>query len=44
VDDIEELAERLVENAVEVIWDEAIPGERRFYTEDPWGNRLEFLA
>lgn len=20
------------------------PGERRFYSEDPWGNRIEFLA
>jgi hypothetical protein len=19
-------------------------GERRFYSEDPWGNRIEFLA
>ena len=23
---------------------EALPGERRFYSEDPWGNRIEFLA
>jgi hypothetical protein len=20
------------------------PGERRFYSEDPWGSRIEFLA
>jgi catechol 2,3-dioxygenase-like lactoylglutathione lyase family enzyme len=44
VDQLELLAERLVENAVEVVWDDALPGVNRFYTEDPWGNRLEFLA
>jgi hypothetical protein len=27
-----------------VAWDDALPGERRFYSEDPWGNRIEFLA
>jgi hypothetical protein len=25
-------------------WDDALPGFRRFYTADPWGNRLEVLA
>lgn len=24
--------------------DDSIPGVRRFYTSDPWGNRLEFVA
>jgi catechol 2,3-dioxygenase-like lactoylglutathione lyase family enzyme len=24
--------------------DDSIPGVRRFYTADPWGNRLEFVA
>jgi catechol 2,3-dioxygenase-like lactoylglutathione lyase family enzyme len=28
----------------EVEWDDALPDVRRFYTADPWGNRLEFLA
>jgi hypothetical protein len=27
-----------------VTWDEAIPGVRRFYASDPFGNRLEFIA
>ena len=27
-----------------VKWDERLPGMRRFYTQDPWGNRLEVLA
>jgi catechol 2,3-dioxygenase-like lactoylglutathione lyase family enzyme len=39
VDDLDALAARL-EN---VTWDEAIPGVRRFYSTDPFGNRLEFL-
>ena len=25
-------------------WDEAIPEVRRFFTTDPWGNRLELLS
>ncbi len=24
-------------------WDHALDGVRRFYVNDPWGNRLEFL-
>jgi hypothetical protein len=27
-----------------VQWDDAIPGTRRFYTADPWGNRIELVA
>jgi hypothetical protein len=27
-----------------VEWDASLPGLRRFYTADPWGNRLELLA
>jgi hypothetical protein len=27
-----------------VEWDERWPGVRRFYTHDPFGNRLELLA
>ena len=27
-----------------VRWDEALDGVRRFYTSDPFGNRLELLA
>ena len=39
VDDLAALAARLGD----VDWDESIPGVRRFYASDPWGNRLEFL-
>jgi hypothetical protein len=42
--EIDRLAERLAAAARPVIWDDALPGERRFYSEDPWGNRIEFLA
>ena len=38
------VAARLRAAGAKVIWDEALPGSRRFYTEDPWANRLELLA
>jgi len=46
VDDgaLESLAERLTAAGTPVRWDDELPGVRRFYTEDPWGNRLELLA
>jgi 8-oxo-dGTP pyrophosphatase MutT (NUDIX family) len=42
--DLDALAARLEAAGSPVMWDEAIPGERRFYSADPWGNRIEFLA
>jgi hypothetical protein len=27
-----------------VQWDDAIPDTRRFYTADPWGNRIELIG
>jgi catechol 2,3-dioxygenase-like lactoylglutathione lyase family enzyme len=46
VDDaaLDELAERLARAGAPVEWDERYPGVRRFYTADPWGNRVELLA
>jgi catechol 2,3-dioxygenase-like lactoylglutathione lyase family enzyme len=44
VDDIDALAERLSAAGKRVEWDEALPGVRRFYTADPWGNRVELLG
>jgi len=38
---LEELAARLRAAGAEVTYDETIPGVRRFYTADPFGNRLE---
>ncbi|TML75775.1 MAG: glyoxalase [Actinobacteria bacterium] len=39
-----ELAGRLQAAGERVDWDDALPGVRRFYTADPWGNRLELLT
>ena len=42
--DLDALAERLTAAGVAVRWDEELPGHRRFYADDPFGNRLEFLT
>ena len=42
--DLDRLAERLAEAGSPVQWDDAIPDTRRFYTADPWGNRIEVVA
>jgi len=39
VDDLDALAARLGN----VTWDHELPGVRRFYSSDPFDNRLEFL-
>jgi catechol 2,3-dioxygenase-like lactoylglutathione lyase family enzyme len=47
VTDVAELArlgERLEHAGVAVLWDEDLPGARRLYADDPWGNRVELLA
>ncbi|HTR74018.1 MAG TPA: hypothetical protein VMH33_02010 [Solirubrobacterales bacterium] len=41
---LDDLAERLGGAGAPVIWDDALPGERRFYSEDPWANRIEFIG
>ncbi|HXA42928.1 MAG TPA: VOC family protein [Candidatus Solibacter sp.] len=43
-EDLTALAESLTQALAVVTWDEAIPGVRRFYVADPWGNRLEFVG
>jgi len=43
-DALDELAARLEAAGGEVQWDDALNEVRRFYSEDPWGNRIEFLA
>ena len=42
--DLDRLAERLAAADCPVNWDDAIPSTRRFYTADPWGNRIELVA
>lgn len=44
VDDIDGLASRLRAHGFEVEWDDLLPGYRRFYSFDPFGNRIEFLT
>ena len=40
---MEELARKLQAAGTDIEWYERLPGFRRFYASDPWGNRLEFL-
>ncbi|MER7200855.1 glyoxalase [Streptomyces sp. CB01635] len=40
---IETYAARLAAHGVRITWDGDLPGHRRFYADDPVGNRLEFL-
>ena len=42
VADLEALAAALGARGIQVAYNDAIPGARRFYTADPFGNRLEF--
>lgn len=44
IEEIDGLAKVLTEAGAIVEWDESLPGYRRFYTADPWGNRIELLA
>ncbi|MDH3194254.1 MAG: glyoxalase [Acidimicrobiia bacterium] len=44
VPNLDQIADMLVGQDCELLWDEAWPGRRRFYTTDPYGNRLEFLS
>ena len=43
VDGLDALAARLAEVGAPVTWDPELPGHRRLYSADPFGNRLEFL-
>jgi catechol-2,3-dioxygenase len=42
--DLDLIAERLRAAGSTVQWDDAIPDTRRFYTADPWGNRIELIG
>jgi catechol-2,3-dioxygenase len=41
---LDALAGRLARLGHEPRWDADLPGARRFYVDDPFGNRLELLA
>jgi catechol 2,3-dioxygenase-like lactoylglutathione lyase family enzyme len=42
--DLARLRESLQAHAVKITEGHSQPGTRRFYAEDPWGHRLEFLG
>jgi len=42
--ELDTLAKRLSDAGEQVVWDEALAGIRRFYSQDPWGNRVELLS
>lgn len=43
VTQINDLAARLKNEGFPVKWDDSLPERCRFYSEDPFGNRLEFI-
>jgi catechol 2,3-dioxygenase-like lactoylglutathione lyase family enzyme len=43
VPDLDELRAALTARGIQIVDDGDLPGVRRFYAEDPWGNRLEFV-
>jgi catechol 2,3-dioxygenase-like lactoylglutathione lyase family enzyme len=44
VSGLADLADRLEAAGARVIWDTELVGHDRFYSYDPFGNRLEFLS
>lgn len=44
VQDLDTLAKRLEMAGFVVLWDERLPNTRRFYSDDPYGNRIEFMG
>jgi catechol 2,3-dioxygenase-like lactoylglutathione lyase family enzyme len=44
VSDYDELLARLHDAGIEVEEDDAIPGRRRSFVQDPWKNRIELVA
>jgi predicted enzyme related to lactoylglutathione lyase len=43
-DELQAVADRLTAAGASVRCDHELPDVRRFFTNDPWGNRLELLA
>jgi catechol 2,3-dioxygenase-like lactoylglutathione lyase family enzyme len=43
VERLDALRQALLDRGYPAIDDENLPDARRFYSEDPWGNRLEFI-
>jgi catechol 2,3-dioxygenase-like lactoylglutathione lyase family enzyme len=43
VRDLAAIAQQLTQNGVSVVWDDALPDRTRFYANDCFENRLEFI-
>jgi catechol 2,3-dioxygenase-like lactoylglutathione lyase family enzyme len=43
VPELDELRQELLARGISVEEDARVPGRRRFFAQDPWGNRLEFI-
>jgi catechol 2,3-dioxygenase-like lactoylglutathione lyase family enzyme len=43
VADLGGVRQRLQAHGIKITDDDSLPETRRFFAEDPWGNRLEFL-
>lgn len=43
VRDLEALFDTLNQAGVRCVWDDNVAGTRRFFADDPWANRLEFV-
>lgn len=43
IEDLDALAARLKSAGFEILWDESLPDRKRFYSQDPFGNRIEFM-
>jgi predicted enzyme related to lactoylglutathione lyase len=41
--DLDELRRELQAGGFKIVEDSNVPEVRRFFTEDPWGNRLEIV-
>ena len=44
VDDVDELADRIEREGLDLTWDSNFPAYRRFHLADPHGNRVEILG
>jgi hypothetical protein len=40
---LDELRQTLLASGIMVVDGEDLPERRRFYADDPWGNRIEFV-
>ena len=43
IEDLDALATSLLDAGYAVKWDKSLPNRKRFFTSDPFGNRIEFM-